>query len=185
MAVDFSPGMIEVGRRRQAGVPNLEFVEADATALPFGDDEFDAVTISFGLRNVNDPKRALAEMYRVLKPGGRLVICEFSHPPAGFVRAGYDAYQRCVMPPLVKLSSSNHDAYSYLTESIDAWPDQSTLASGSAGSGSRRVRVPQPHRRRRRAAPRPQAVGLSGDRAPAGSTPRTSAHIRAQVGRTP
>jgi demethylmenaquinone methyltransferase/2-methoxy-6-polyprenyl-1,4-benzoquinol methylase len=120
--------MIEVGRRRQARVPNLVFVEADATKLPFGDDEFDAVTISFGLRNVNEPKQALAEFFRVAKPGGRLVICEFSHPPAGIVRAGYHVYQRYVMPPLVKLSSSNDTAYDYLNESINAWPDQATLA---------------------------------------------------------
>ncbi|WP_308798637.1 class I SAM-dependent methyltransferase [Agromyces silvae] len=128
VAADFSPGMIEVGRVRQAHVPNLVFVEADATALPFDDESFDAVTISFGLRNVNEPKRALAEFLRVTKPGGRLVICEFSHPPAGVVRAGYDFYQRVVMPPLVKLSSSNDTAYEYLNESINAWPDQRTLA---------------------------------------------------------
>lgn len=128
VAADFSPGMIEVGRRRQVGVPNLVFVEADATKLPFDDDEFDAVTISFGLRNVNEPKLALAEFFRVAKPGGRLVICEFSHPPVAFVRTGYHAYQRYVMPPLVRLSSSNDTAYEYLNESINAWPDQPTLA---------------------------------------------------------
>ncbi|MDR5701410.1 demethylmenaquinone methyltransferase [Agromyces aerolatus] len=129
VAADFSPGMIEVGRARQAHVPNLVFVEADATALPFEDESFDAVTISFGLRNVNEPKQALAEFLRVTKPGGRLVICEFSHPPAALVRAGYDFYQRVVMPPLVKLSSSNDTAYEYLNESINAWPDQRTLAA--------------------------------------------------------
>jgi demethylmenaquinone methyltransferase / 2-methoxy-6-polyprenyl-1,4-benzoquinol methylase len=129
VAADFSPGMIEVGRRRQAGVANLVFVEADATKLPFDDDEFDAVTISFGLRNVNEPKRALAEFFRVTKPGGRLVVCEFSHPPTPFVRFGYDTYQRYVMPPLVKLSSSNDTAYEYLNESINAWPDQPELAA--------------------------------------------------------
>lgn len=129
VAADFSPGMIEVGRRRQAGVANLVFVEADATKLPFDDDEFDAVTISFGLRNVNEPKRALAEFFRVTKPGGRLVVCEFSHPPTPFVRLGYDTYQRYVMPPLVKLSSSNDTAYEYLNESINAWPDQRELAA--------------------------------------------------------
>ncbi|MFD4422269.1 demethylmenaquinone methyltransferase [Agromyces sp. NPDC058484] len=129
VAADFSPGMIEVGRRRQAGVANLVFVEADASKLPFGDDEFDAVTISFGLRNVNDPRRALAEFSRVTKPGGRLVVCEFSRPPVGFVRAGYHAYQRYVMPSLVRLSSSNDTAYEYLNESINAWPDQRELAT--------------------------------------------------------
>lgn len=129
VAADFSPGMIEVGRARQAHVPNLVFVEADATNLPFGDDEFDAVTISFGLRNVSGPEKALAEFLRVTKPGGRLVICEFSKPPAKVIRAGYHAYQRYVMPTLVRLSSSNDDAYDYLNESIDAWPAQPELAA--------------------------------------------------------
>jgi demethylmenaquinone methyltransferase/2-methoxy-6-polyprenyl-1,4-benzoquinol methylase len=129
VAADFSPGMIEVGRSRQAHVPNIVFVEADATALPFDDDEFDAVTISFGLRNVNGPEQALAEFLRVTKPGGRLVVCEFSEPPAPIIRAGYHAYQRYVMPTLVRLSSSNDDAYDYLNESIEAWPDQAALAA--------------------------------------------------------
>ncbi|PPL16629.1 bifunctional demethylmenaquinone methyltransferase/2-methoxy-6-polyprenyl-1,4-benzoquinol methylase [Microterricola pindariensis] len=129
VAGDFSPGMIEVGRKRQAHMSNIEFVEADATALPFADNEFDAVTISFGLRNVVEPEKALAEFYRVTKPGGRVVICEFSTPPAGFVRWGYGCYQRYVMPTLVKLASTNDAAYDYLNESIREWPDQRTLAS--------------------------------------------------------
>ncbi|MGX5697097.1 demethylmenaquinone methyltransferase [Agromyces soli] len=139
VAADFSPGMIEVGRSRQAHVQNLVFVEADAMALPFGDDEFDAVTISFGLRNVNDPKQAIREFLRVTKPGGRLVICEFSHPPVALVRTGYGFYQRYVMPPLVRLSSSNDTAYDYLNESINAWPDQSTLAAWMREAGWRDI----------------------------------------------
>ncbi|MDQ0894587.1 class I SAM-dependent methyltransferase [Agromyces ramosus] len=139
VAADFSPGMIDVGRRRQAHVSNLVFVEADATKLPFADGEFDAVTISFGLRNVNEPKLALAEFFRVTKPGGRLVICEFSTPPVGFVRFGYGMYQRYVMPPLVRLSSSNDDAYEYLNESINAWPDQHELAAWIREVGYREV----------------------------------------------
>ncbi|UOE43802.1 demethylmenaquinone methyltransferase [Agromyces larvae] len=135
VAADFSPGMIEVGRRRQAHVPNLVFVEADATDLPFGDDEFDAVTISFGLRNVNDPQHALREFLRVTKPGGRLVVCEFSHPQASLVRTGYDVYQRWIMPSLVRLTSSNDTAYEYLNESIGAWPDQPALAARLRAAG--------------------------------------------------
>src|SRR6195952_2051037 len=81
VAADFSKGMLAVGRARHQDESRVEFVFADALALPFGDDEFDAVTISFGLRNVADPHRALAEMYRVSKPGARIVICEFSKPP--------------------------------------------------------------------------------------------------------
>lgn len=127
VAADFSSGMIEVGRSRHADNPNLEFVQADATALPFADGEFDAVTISFGLRNVSPPQKALAEFYRVLRPGGRLVICEFSTPPWKPIRVAYFAYLNHVMPGIVKLASSNAEAYDYLGESIAAWPDQATL----------------------------------------------------------
>lgn len=136
VALDFSPGMIEEGRRRQ---PKLEFVEGDAEKLPFGDDEFDAVTISFGLRNVEHPKVALAEMYRVLKPGGRLVICEFSKPPRAVFRAGYAAYMKFVMPVVATAASSNREAYSYLRESIQQWPDQQTLSQWIRGVGFTRV----------------------------------------------
>lgn len=135
VAADFSTGMIEVGRARHADNPNLEFVQADATALPFADGEFDAVTISFGLRNVVEPKKALAEFHRVLKPGGRLVICEFSTPPLRPIRLGYFAYLNHVMPRIVKLASSNAEAYDYLGESIAAWPDQATLAGWLRAAG--------------------------------------------------
>ena len=136
MALDFSAGMIEEGRRRH---PKIEFVEADAEKLPFGDDEFDAVTISFGLRNVEHPKAALAEMYRVLKPGGRLVVCEFSKPPRALFRTGYAAYMRFVMPVVAAVASSNKDAYGYLRESIQEWPDQGTLTQWIRGVGFTRV----------------------------------------------
>lgn len=136
VAVDFSPGMIEEGRKRH---PKIEFVEADAEKLPFGDDEFDAVTISFGLRNVNRPRVALAEMYRVLKPGGRLVICEFSKPPRLLLRTGYRAYLKYVMPVVARAASSNPDAYTYLMESINDWPDQGVLSGWIRGVGFTRV----------------------------------------------
>ncbi|MFF1877054.1 class I SAM-dependent methyltransferase [Leifsonia sp. NPDC058230] len=128
VAADFSAGMIEVGRVRQAANPFVEFVQADATALPFADGEFDAVTISFGLRNIVDPKQALAEFLRVTKPGGRLVICEFSQPPVPLIRAGYSAYLRYGMPVLARVASSNPAAYDYLMDSIEAWPSQLVLA---------------------------------------------------------
>ncbi|MDM4762410.1 bifunctional demethylmenaquinone methyltransferase/2-methoxy-6-polyprenyl-1,4-benzoquinol methylase UbiE [Galbitalea sp. SE-J8] len=136
VAVDFSPGMIAEGRKRH---PRIEFIEADATRLPFGDDEFDAATISFGLRNVHDPRAALAEMYRVLKPGGRIVVCEFSRPPRAIVRAGYYGYLNAVMPVVAKVSSSNADAYDYLAESIRAWPDQGELSRWLRAVGFTRV----------------------------------------------
>lgn len=128
VAADFSPGMIAEGRRRHGGIPNLSFVQADATALPFGDDEFDTVTISFGLRNVNDPKKALRELLRVTKPGGRLVICEFSHPPSKAFNGLYRFYNNRVLPVVAKTVSSNAEAYDYLNESIRDWPDQRALA---------------------------------------------------------
>jgi demethylmenaquinone methyltransferase/2-methoxy-6-polyprenyl-1,4-benzoquinol methylase len=136
IAFDFSPGMIAEGRRRH---PDIEFIEGNAEHLPFGDNEFDAVTISFGLRNVNNPQAALAEMYRVLKPGGRLVICEFSKPPIALLRAGYHAYLKYVMPTVVGVTSSNNEAYDYLGESIRAWPDQGELSRWIRGVGFTRV----------------------------------------------
>lgn len=129
---DFSPGMVEIGRRRR---PDLPFVVGDATDLPFGDEEFDAVTISFGLRNVVDTDAALREMYRVTKPGGRLVICEFSTPPNTLWRTGYRFYSSTVLPLVARVVSSNSDAYSYLNESIAAWPDQRALARRIAAAG--------------------------------------------------
>ena len=129
VAADFSPGMLEVGRQKHGQNPLLEFVEADATKLPFADNSFEAVTMSFGLRNVVEPKKALAELYRVTKPGGRIVICEFSTPPVAPIRAGYNFYLRKVMPIVAKYSSSNTQAYTYLADSIADWPNQATLAS--------------------------------------------------------
>lgn len=136
VALDFSPGMVAEGQRKHK---KIEFIEGDAEQLPFGDNEFDAVAISFGLRNVNDPKAALAEMYRVLKPGGRVVVCEFSKPPVAIFRAGYNAYLRYIMPVVADRVSSNPDAYSYLAESIKAWPDQGELSQWLRGAGFARV----------------------------------------------
>jgi demethylmenaquinone methyltransferase / 2-methoxy-6-polyprenyl-1,4-benzoquinol methylase len=139
IAADFSAGMIRVGRARQAGNPFVDFVQADATALPFGDSEFDAVTISFGLRNVVNPKLALAEFIRVTKPGGRVVICEFSRPPLSLVRSGYFGYLRFGMPVLVKMASSNPVAYEYLMDSIRDWPSQPVLSDWLRDAGYERV----------------------------------------------
>lgn len=126
VAADFSKGMLEEGRKRH---PDLEFVFADATDLPFKEAEFDAATISFGLRNVVDTKKALSEMFRVIKPGGKLVICEFSTIPNGFVHSLYRFYLRKILPTISGLISKTPEAYSYLAESIDAWPKQKELAA--------------------------------------------------------
>ena len=125
VACDFSAGMIEVGRARN---PELTFVQGDALDLPFADGHFDAVTISFGLRNVNDTLRALQEMRRVTKPGGRLVVCEFSHPSWPPFRRVYLEYLMKALPAVARKVSSDPEAYVYLAESIRAWPDQRQLA---------------------------------------------------------
>lgn len=135
VAGDFSRGMIAEGRRRHGDVPNLSFAEADATDLPFDDGTFDAVTISFGLRNVNDPRTALAEMLRVTAPGGRLVVCEFSHPQNRAFAGLYRFYNDRVLPLVAKAVSTNAVAYDYLGESIRDWPDQVTLSSWIRDAG--------------------------------------------------
>ncbi|WP_449283033.1 bifunctional demethylmenaquinone methyltransferase/2-methoxy-6-polyprenyl-1,4-benzoquinol methylase UbiE [Leucobacter sp.] len=140
VAADFSRGMLEEARRRHAGDDLIEFVQADATELPFDDDSFDAATISYGLRNVNDPRKALAEMRRVVKPGGRVVIAEFSTPPSALVRAPYAFYGRHVLPRIAGLITREAaEAYRYLNESIEAWPDQEELAAWLREAGFERV----------------------------------------------
>ena len=124
VACDLSEGMIEVGRKRH---PELEFVQGDATNLPFPDASFDSATISFGLRNVVDTRKALEEMARVVKPGGRLVICEVSHPSWRPLKVGYDFYLRQVLTRIAQMVSSDGAAYDYLIESIKDWPDQVVL----------------------------------------------------------
>lgn len=133
---DFSLGMLRVGHQRQ---PDLDFVAGDATRLPFADGAFDAVTISFGLRNVVNVDGALREMARVTKPGGRLVVCEFSHPTFGPFREIYIEYLMRALPPIARAVSSNPDAYVYLAESIRAWPDQRALAARIGAAGWQRV----------------------------------------------
>ena len=125
VAADLSLGMLQVGAARQ---PTLTFVNADALALPFGDDVFDAVTISFGLRNVEDTAAALAELHRVTRPGGRIVICEFSTPVFPPLRWAYHTIALNALPLIARLSASNPVAYDYLAESIRAWPAQRPLA---------------------------------------------------------
>lgn len=139
VAADFSRGMISVGRRRHSENERIEFVHADAMALPFGDESFDAVTISFGLRNIAEPRTALAEFFRVVRPGGRVVICEFSTPPLKPLAAAYDLYLSKVMPAVVRLASSNDPAYDYLGDSIRAWPEQRVVAGWLREAGFERV----------------------------------------------
>ena len=122
---DLSLGMVTEGKKRQ---PDLGFVNADALELPFADDTFDAVTISYGLRNIEDTLAALTEMRRVTAPGGVLVVAEFSTPTWGPFRTLYREYIPRVLPAIARVLSTNNPAYNYLAESINAWPDQATLA---------------------------------------------------------
>ncbi len=122
---DFSIGMLRVGKEAR---PHLPFTAGDGTRLPFADDTFDAVTISFGLRNIVDPLAGLRELLRVTRPGGRLVVCEFSHPTNRPFRTVYLEYLMKALPAIARGVSSSPDAYVYLAESIRAWPDQAGLA---------------------------------------------------------
>ncbi len=127
---DINESMLQVGRDklidtgRQA---NIEFVQADAQDLPFPDDSFDCVSIAFGLRNVTDKDAALRSMLRVLKPGGRLLILEFSKPENELLSKAYDAYSFNILPRIGKLITNDGDSYKYLAESIRMHPDQQTL----------------------------------------------------------
>lgn len=136
VACDLSAGMIAVGKERY---PDLDFVQGDATNLPFGDEEFDAVTISFGIRNVQDPEAALREFLRVTKPGGTLVVCEFSAPQSPWFNSLYRWYLGTALPPVARVASSDGVAYDYLAESILAWPDQVSFGRMIAACGWERV----------------------------------------------
>ncbi|MFJ8044566.1 demethylmenaquinone methyltransferase [Kitasatospora sp. NPDC096147] len=133
---DFSIGMLGEGKKRH---PELALTAGDATKLPFADDSFDATTISFALRNVQDTDAALRELHRVTKPGGKVVICEFSTPTWTPFRTVYTEYLMRALPPVATAVSSNPDAYVYLAESIRSWPDQPALAVRLQQAGWQRV----------------------------------------------
>jgi len=134
VACDFSLGMLSEGHRRlghdttRDGRGRLGFIAGDALRLPFRDEAFDAVTISFGLRNVASTGAALAEMHRVTRPGGRLVVCEFSTITVAPVDRLYRRYLRGVLPAIARRTAGNPEAYEYLAESIADWPAQRELA---------------------------------------------------------
>ncbi len=129
--------MLRAGVRAPA--ERVTFVAGDALALPFAARAFDVVTISFGLRNVANPDAALTEMLRVTKPGGRLVICEFSHLSVGLLDAAYQRYLAAALPLVARAISPNPGAYEYLAESIKDWPPQAELAARIEAAGWTRV----------------------------------------------
>lgn len=133
---DMSLGMLRVGKQRH---PHMDFIAGDALNLPYADDSFDVVTISYGLRNVEQTEDALRELLRVTRPGGQVLICEFSTPTNPVFRKAYDGVLNGVIPALSKGFASNKAAYGYLAESIQAWPAQRTLADLMTRAGWRAV----------------------------------------------
>jgi demethylmenaquinone methyltransferase/2-methoxy-6-polyprenyl-1,4-benzoquinol methylase len=144
VACDFSLGMLRAGRSRLTGREQrggrLALVAGDALRLPFRDGAFDAVTISFGLRNVASPGAALAEMRRVTRPGGRLVVCEFSTITLAPLDMLYRRYLLNVLPAIARRTARNPEAYTYLAESIADWPAQRELAGVIEAAGWTAVR---------------------------------------------
>lgn len=127
---DINDSMLKVGRDKLANhgaVGNVKFVQANAEELPFPDNTFDCITIAFGLRNVTNKSKALASMYRVLKPGGRLLVLEFSKPQSELLSKAYDHYSFRLLPTMGKLIANDAESYRYLAESIRMHPDQETL----------------------------------------------------------
>ncbi|MBM3731302.1 MAG: demethylmenaquinone methyltransferase [Actinobacteria bacterium] len=136
IAIDFSSGMIEIGRKRHK---DIKFVQGDALNLPFEENTFDVTTISFGLRNTSNIDLALKDSLRVTKSGGKVVIAEFSHPSNSIFRFIYLNYLMKAIPIISKKISKNPDAYVYLAESIRAWPNQVGLASKMRDAGWKSV----------------------------------------------
>jgi demethylmenaquinone methyltransferase/2-methoxy-6-polyprenyl-1,4-benzoquinol methylase len=140
---DVNEKMLERGRDRLLDLGfagNVEYVLADAERLPFGNDSFDCVTIGFGLRNVTDKAAALESMHRVLKPGGQLLVLEFSKPLAPFLKPMYDAYSFQILPRLGRIVAGDSASYRYLAESIRMHPDQETLLGMLRDAGFAQVR---------------------------------------------
>ena len=139
---DINDSMLKVGRsklRDKGIVGNVNYVQANAEALPFPDNHFDIITISFGLRNVTDKDAALRSMQRVLKPGGKLLVLEFSKPQHEIMRKAYDLYSFKILPKMGQLVAKDADSYEYLAESIRMHPDQETLKQMLLDAGLEQV----------------------------------------------
>lgn len=140
---DINESMLRVGREKLTNrgiVGNIKYVQANAECLPFPDNHFDCITIAFGLRNVTDKDAALGSMLRVLKPGGRLLVLEFSKPVNPVVEKVYDRYSFDILPKMGKLVANDEESYRYLAESIRMHPDQETLKGMMEAAGFTQVR---------------------------------------------
>lgn len=137
VGLDFSPRMLEIARRDH---PQIDFVEGDALNLPFYDAEFDASTIAFGLRNLADPVRGLAEMIRVVRPAGRAVVLEFVRPPQSLVGSAYRLYLRRLLPAIGGAISGERSAYRYLSDTVDSYRSPGELGDMAMRAGWRDVR---------------------------------------------
>jgi demethylmenaquinone methyltransferase / 2-methoxy-6-polyprenyl-1,4-benzoquinol methylase len=140
---DLTQAMLDEGKRRAEAedfADRLDWVAADAMALPFADASFEVYTISFGIRNVTRPEVALAEAFRVLRPGGRLMVLEFSRIPNDLLQAAYDAYSFNVIPRMGQVVTGDRDSYQYLVESIRKFPDQETFAAMIRAAGFGQVK---------------------------------------------
>lgn len=140
---DINDSMLQVGREKLTNrgiVGNIEYVQANAECLPFPDNSFDCITIAFGLRNVTDKDAALRSMLRVLKPGGRLLVLEFSKPTNELMSKVYDRYSFDILPRMGKIITNDEDSYRYLAESIRMHPDQETLKAMMSEAGFAEVR---------------------------------------------
>ena len=138
---DINAAMLEQGRRRMADeglVGNLAYTQVNAEKIPFPDNSFDCITIAFGLRNVTDKQQALNEMYRVLRPGGRVLVLEFSHPQGKPLKKAYDLYSFKLLPTIGKVVANDEASYRYLAESIRMHPDQETLKGMMEQAGMER-----------------------------------------------
>lgn len=140
--LDLTENMLIEGRKRAEASEmeqSLDWLVGDAMALPFSDNSFDVYTISFGIRNVTRPEGALSEAFRVLRPGGRLMVLEFSQIPVPLVQKAYDLYSFNIIPAMGKMIANDRDSYQYLVESIRKFPDQETFLNMIRGAGFENV----------------------------------------------
>lgn len=144
IGIDFSPSMLEIGVKKigsSGRINSMLLAAADICTLPFEDNRFDAITISFGIRNVENRPKGIDEFYRVLKPGGKLYVMEFAYPDSRFMRHMYSFYFRYILPPVGNFIARTPGAYDYLVESVDGFPSPEDFTAELAGAGFERTKI--------------------------------------------